>query len=143
MTTRIARLTTGLLVMAACAAAQVSNLGFSSYGDPMVYGATWQDYNGYSDISQGEILFSNGGGYIGGGNISTVEACYIIWSGGDIYLANDAASGWLGPLSTTVQNSQCKLYAAGSSAMGINDYALTLKVKVGFFSSFSARILRA
>jgi hypothetical protein len=68
------------------------------------------------------------------------SACYFAYNGGFLYLANDAATATLGivPLggSGTVENSQCRLNASGSSAT-LSGNTLTLKVAITFKTAFS------
>jgi aryl-phospho-beta-D-glucosidase BglC (GH1 family) len=69
------------------------------------------------------------------------KGCFIEYnrSGNTLRLANDAASGWLGPVtpgaSSTVNNSQCTLNSSGVSA-AISGNNITVSVALSFSGAF-------
>ena len=105
----------------------------SGAGTSGVFTAVYTDPNGFSDLSTMSLLVNTA--------VNSKNACYVVYTRAqnNLYLVNDAGSGFLGPLTPggagTVQNSQCQLAAAGSSASGVGT-TFSLAANLTFFSSF-------
>ena len=112
----------------------------SGAGPTQTFAFTASSAAGYTNLAWMQIIFNSG--------LSGTNGCYMqvyLWGGGTAYLANDAASNWLGSAalgsSTTMENSQCKLSLAGSSisASGNNlTVNLALTFKTGFLGMQNA-----
>jgi hypothetical protein len=108
----------------------------SGTGISQIFAASYADVFGYQDINQAMLMVA--------ADASGVSGCAMMWArnGNGLYLANDMANQWLGPVglggSGTLQNSQCVLDAATSSASGSgNNLTVRFSVtfKVGFLGS--------
>ena len=105
---------TALLIPALLPAQNVSVSPSSGSGLSQVFTVTYPDANGYQDITGTYLLINSG--------FAAASSCYVSWSpaNNSFSLLNDAATAWLGPITpgttATVQNSQCVLNAATSSA---------------------------
>jgi hypothetical protein len=71
------------------------------------------DANGGTDITSTHVLFAS---------TTRPAMCYAaLLAPNSLYLINDAASGWLGPVplgtAASLENSQCRVNAAGSGVM--------------------------
>lgn len=99
-----------------------------------VFSALYSDPNGISDLSDVRILFNT--------SVDGVSACYVYYypASNAFYLENDGDSATIGPLTpgstSSISNSQCKLYGAGSSitASGNN---LTVNFAIAFTNAFT------
>jgi len=105
--------------------APVSVTPNSGSGGTQAFGFVYTDPRGYAAMSPVSVVIN--------GALSGNAACYILYyqSSNTLYLANDNATAWLGPVtlgqSTTVQNSQCTVNAGTSSRSGSgNNLTLTL-----------------
>jgi hypothetical protein len=106
----------------------------SGTGAAQTFSFVFADPDGAQDLATVEVLFNSG--------LNTAGACWIEFRRGanELRLMNDAGSGALGPLTPggagSVQNSQCSLSAAGSSATasGTN---LTLNLAISFLPAFA------
>jgi hypothetical protein len=94
----------------------------------------FSDPNGYADLPSAQMLI--------GGTLSASGSCYLYYSRAAnlLYLMNDAASAWTGPVSPggagTVENSRCRVDAAASSVSGAGNN-LTVNVRLSFKSTFA------
>jgi hypothetical protein len=75
------------------------------------------------------------------GTLSAVNGCLLSYArlSNVVYLRNDAGTLWLGPVTLgagTLQNSQCIVNAAGSSASGSTN-TLTVNVSLTFKPAFT------
>jgi hypothetical protein len=92
------------------------------------------DTKGYAAIESSQIIVN--------GSLSVANGCYIFFARAAnlLYLTNNAGTAWQGPItigqSTTLQNSQCALSAAGSSAFGSGN-SLTVSVAITFQTAFA------
>ena len=106
----------------------------SGSGIAQAFGFAFSDPRGAAAISSVSVLFNN--------TLSGVGGCYVLFYRGSsaMYLANNTNSAWLGPLtlgqSGTLQNSQCTVNAATSSALSSGNN-LTLNLAVTFQTTFS------
>ena len=104
----------------------------SGSGSSQTFTFQVSDPGGYAAISELDTFI---GTQAGGTN-----NCRVQYDGGStLYLQNDAASSWLqGTMgsSSTLQNSQCSVNLAGSSASG-SGYNLTLKFALTFTSAYN------
>ena len=96
---------------------------------------TASDPNGYSDIDQVILMFSNG--------LNGASSCSLnYWvSRNNVLLINDAGSAWLpqtvpAGTSATVANTQCTLYGAAFAFSG-SGTTLTATASIGFQTTFS------
>jgi hypothetical protein len=77
-----------------------------------------------------------------GGGLSGASGCFVQYNRttGALYLANDAATAWLGPLApgsgSSISNSQCTLNPSASSVMTSGDN-ITINVALSFSASFA------
>ena len=113
--------------------ANVSVTPSSGSGPSQIFTATYSDTAGYQDISRALFMVA--------GNTSGVGGCFVMWTPGNyLYLGNDAANAWLGPIqggtTATVQNSQCTLSGATSSGGGSGN-TLTVSFGLTFSGSFT------
>jgi len=106
----------------------------SGSGSAQTFAFVYSDPNGYTELPWAEVVIS--------ATTSLTNACYIHYdrAGNALWLGNDAANAWIGPLlpgaAGSIQNSQCQVNAATSSVTGAgND--LTLNLAVTFSSTFA------
>jgi hypothetical protein len=104
----------------------------SGTGTTQVFIFTASSGGGYRNIAYVQIIFGNGG-----------ASCFLDYvSSGTVYLNNDSGTGWAasGALgeSRTIENSQCRLNLAASSATG-NSNNLTLSLAVTFKSGLQGQ----
>lgn len=114
------------------------NSGSVATGVPQTFTVVQRDANGYTDIQRSWLLISTG---------SSVNAVYLWYYAptGAAYLRNDANNSWGAPAvlgsATVLENSQCKVYMAGSSVSGSgND--LTLNWQIELKPSMSGKTLK-
>jgi hypothetical protein len=106
----------------------------SGNGANQVFTAVYSDVLGYQDISQAMFMVD--------GNATGASGCVVLWqqSSNAFYLANDAGSALMGPItgssSGTLQNSQCTLNGATSSGGGSGN-TLTVNVGLSFKAAFT------
>lgn len=106
----------------------------SGSGASQTFSFAMYDSKGYATIANAQIVI--------GGSLAAANTCFIYFNrpSNNLYLANDAGTTWMGPItigqSGNLQNSQCTLSAAGSSAIGAGD-TLTLSVALSFPSAFA------
>src|SRR5262249_8789930 len=83
----------------------------SGAGSSGTFTYTASDPDGASDIAYEEILINTA--------VSGDHACFLFQAGTSLWLANDAYSAWLGPVTLgppgILQNSQCSVDAAAST----------------------------
>jgi hypothetical protein len=112
----------------------VSSLDPSSgTGSTQTFTVVVSDPNGYSDLNWIQVMIDS--------ELNGVGACFMHLVRGEnsLYLQNDAGTGWLGPIplgSGTLQNSQCTLNGANSSAVGSGSN-LTLIAALSFKPAFA------
>ena len=104
------------------------------------YAFTFTDANGYRDLSVVDVLINS---FLDG-----MGACYVAYvptsaSSGFLYLVDDAGDGGYAsgsplalPSSGTMQNSQCAINAAGSSASASGN-TLSLNLSISFKPGFA------
>lgn len=81
-------------------------------------------------ITQAMMLFNS--------SLNSANACYVVYGGGQLGLMNDAGSAatFIRPNSLDVaQNSQCTLYASGSSASTGYSNSLQITLSLQFNGS--------
>src|SRR5207247_10252404 len=106
----------------------------SGSGSSQTFSFVFSDPNGFTDLSTNYLGFNSTFTFAGG--------CFAYYDRGAnaVWLLNDAANGWLGPVShgaaTGLQNSQCTLNAVGSSASGLGNN-LTVNVALTFKAAFA------
>jgi len=107
----------------------------SGSGASQTFTFTLSDPNGYADITQVDIFIN--------APLAAANGCWVTyarWSN-SFSLANDNAAGYAGDVvpgsSTLVQNSQCILSGAGTSATGSGNI-LTLSLALSFKPAFAA-----
>jgi hypothetical protein len=106
----------------------------SGSGTTQTFSFLFSDGNGYSAISSTQILINT--------PLSASGSCYVFFSraANTVYLANDAGTAWGSGLvlgqNGTLQNSQCTVSGAGSSASGSGNN-LTLNLALTFQSVFT------
>jgi hypothetical protein len=113
--------------------APVSVTPSSGTGFSQIYTAVYADGNGASDLAETQLLVHS--------SATTANACNAAWRpGSGFYLRNDAGTGWLGPVaagaSATLQNSQCLLSAANSSA-GTSGNNATVNYAISLLTGFA------
>ncbi len=92
------------------------------------------DSKGFAAISSSQIIINN--------PLSIANGCYMYFNRAQnlLYLNNNAGTAWQGPItigqSTSLQNSQCTVSAAGSSVSGSGNN-LTLSVAIAFQAAFA------
>ncbi len=103
------------------------------WGTSQTFTYLYSDASGYQNISNVFTILNTTESYV-----SSCTTMYLPASG-NLYLAQDTGSGWLGPVTIgqpgTLQNSQCTLDAAASSASG-SETNLTVNLELSFSSSF-------
>ena len=115
--------------------AVVSATPNSGSGASQTFSYLISDPKGDADLTQVWMEISSG-------LTATANSCYTRYDIGPnaLYLYNDAATAWLGPItpgsSTTLQNSQCVLNAAGSGA-SLSGNNLTVNVSLNFLPAFA------
>jgi hypothetical protein len=103
-------------------------------GTPQVFTATYTDLAGYQDIGEAGLMVA--------GNATGASSCFVLWqqAGNSLYLGNDAGTGWLGPIQAggggTLQNSQCTLSGATSTASG-SGTTLTVHFGLAFANGYT------
>lgn len=103
-------------------------------GSPQTFTFTFSDPDGYQDLNVLNILIND---FLDGR-----RACYLAYVRplNVLYLVNDTGDGLLPGLvlngTSSVSNSQCAVYGAGSSATG-SGTTLTLTLNIAFSSSFA------
>lgn len=106
----------------------------SGTGTSQTFSFVYSDPRGYAAISSASIVIN--------GSLYVVNSCYVYYlrASNAVYLANDAGTAWLGPVSPgqsgSVQNSQCSVAGTGSSAVGTGNQ-LTLTLAVSFLPGFT------
>jgi hypothetical protein len=106
----------------------------SGSGSNQKFTAIYVDAQGYQDISEASFMMAN--------DVSGVGGCIARWvpRSNLLYLGNDAATVWLGPIQggsgATLQNSQCVLSAATSS-WGVSGNTLTASFGLSFLPGFA------
>jgi len=103
-------------------------------GISQTFSFVFSDANGASDLTSTQVIFN--------ASLSGVSSCYLytVPASGAVYLANNADSGFSGPLTLgsggTLQNSQCSInMGASSGVMSGNTY--TMNLAVTFQSGFA------
>jgi hypothetical protein len=122
------------------ATAAVGSSPASGSGFTQTFSLTFSDSSGWQDLSVVNVLVNR---FLDG-----IGACYVAFaptgaSSGYLYLVDDAGDGGYAngspialPSSSTLQNSQCAIHAAGSSLM-VNGNTLTLTLAITFTSGFA------
>ena len=116
------------------APAAVSVSPGSGSGSAATFTFTYSDPDGFADITVASALV--------GATASPANACLIRYSraANSLHLANDAGGDWTGPVTPggagVLENSQCVIHAAGSSASGAGNN-LTVVVAVTFRTTFA------
>jgi hypothetical protein len=106
----------------------------SGSGGAQTFSLVYFDLNGANVLSSVQVLFNT--------TISPTNTCWILVDPVHAlaYLANDGDTGYLGPItlgtSATLQNSQCAINGAGSSATIFGNTA-TVNLAVTFQSAFT------
>jgi hypothetical protein len=104
----------------------------SGAGSSQTFAFLFSDPKGYASIVSASII-------VGSGSAGTCSFYYARASN-TIYLSNDASTGWLSPASLgspgTLQNSQCSLNLAASSAVGSGSN-LTMNLALTFKPSYT------
>jgi hypothetical protein len=106
----------------------------SGSGGSQTFAFLYSDPNGGASVYSASIII--------GANASGVGSCYLFYSrvANSLYLANDAGNAWLSPValgqSGTLQNSQCSINAATSSA-SVGGTNLTLNLAITFLSAYN------
>ena len=124
----------GTFTVTSAPIAAVSVTPASGTGMSQTFSFLLYDSKGYTALASSQIIVNN--------PLGVANACYIYYARASnyLYLNNNAATSWLGPItmgtSATLQNSQCTVNAAGSSASGSGNN-LTLNVSLTFQSSFT------
>jgi hypothetical protein len=114
------------------AAASVSPT--SGTGSTQVFTFTYTDPGGYSAIAWSQTLIANG--------FVTSGSCYLFFNRAmnNVYLSNDTGTAWQSPVTLgqagTLQNSQCAVNPAASSATGSGN-PLTLNLSLTFNTTFA------
>jgi hypothetical protein len=106
----------------------------SGTGTAQTFAFQFNDPAGFAAIQSASMIV--------GANASGTSNCYIFYAraANTVYLANDAGTAWLTPAvlgtSNTVQNSQCSINVAGSSASGSGNL-LTVSLALTFKPAYS------
>ena len=106
----------------------------SGSGGSQTFALVFADPKGASAISSASVII--------GSSAAAAATCYVYFipASNAVYLANDAGTAWLSPVTLgqagTLQNSQCSVNAAGSSSSASgND--LTLNLALTFLPAYS------
>jgi len=124
----------GTWVVSARPPAPVSLTPGSGSGGSQTFSFAYADPRGYAAMSTVSVVINSA--------LSGNASCYILYypSINTLYLANDNASAWLGPVTlgqaTNVQNSQCTVSGVSSSATG-SGTNLTLNLALTFPHAFA------
>ena len=106
----------------------------SGSGTSQTFAFVFSDSQGYTALNTASVVINS--------STSGTSSCYLYYvrASNAIYLANDAGSAWMTPLtvgqSGTVQNSQCALDAGGSSYSGSGN-TLTLNLSLTFLTAYN------
>ncbi len=106
----------------------------SGSGARQTFAFLFSDPNGFTDLPWTQIIVN--------GALSIFNGCYVHHDRAFnvVYLRNDDSTAWLGPVSlgtaVTLENSQCTVYAATSSASG-STTNLTVNLDLGFKPAFT------
>jgi hypothetical protein len=104
----------------------------SGSGLTQTFAFIFSDTGGAGDLHQQFVLFNT--------STSTANACEVEYDGANLYLLNNSAASWLGPMapgsSGSLSNSQCTLGGSGSS-VSTSGNILTLTLAITFSSSFA------
>ena len=106
----------------------------SGSGMSQTFSFLLSDSKGYAAIASAQIIVNN--------PLTAANGCYIYLSraANELFLTNNAGTAWQGPItmgqSATLQNSQCTINGATSSATGSGNN-LTLNVAITFQAAFS------
>ena len=123
----LAKISTSVQTPSAVSVSPSSGSGLSQ-----TFTFVFSDTGGASDLHQELVLFNSSTG--------TTNACELEYDGANLYLLNNSAASWLGPMapgsSSSLSNTQCTLNGAGSSASP-SGTTLTLNLAVTFNSSFA------
>ena len=123
----------GSWTVTATALAIVSVTPNSGTGGSQSFAFLYSDTKGYATISSAQVIINN--------PLTANHACYLFFNRAAslIYLTNDAGTAWQTPITlgqnTTLQNSQCTVSGAATSASG-NGNSLTLNLALTFTSAF-------
>jgi len=123
----------GVFTVTAAPLAALSVTPSSGSGNSQTFTFLYSDSKGYAAVSSSQIIVNN--------PLSVANGCYVFFnrSANSLYLTNNADTAWQGPItigqSATLQNSQCTVNAAGSSAAG-NGNSLTLNLSLIFQNAF-------
>ncbi|MGO9258510.1 MAG: SBBP repeat-containing protein [Bryobacteraceae bacterium] len=124
----------GTFTVTAAALEAISVTPSSGSGMSQTFSFLLSDNKGYATIASSLIIVNNTLAYANGCSIWFIRAT------NSLYLTNNAGTAWQGPItigqSGTLQNSQCTLSAAGSSATGSGN-SLTLNVAITFQTAFA------
>src|SRR5205085_8703388 len=90
----------------------------SGSGASRTFSAPFTNPGGAAAFTSAYILINSG--------FNAVNSCYVQYlpASNTLYLLNDAATGWLGPITPgtgTLQNSQCTLNGSGSSVTSVGN----------------------
>jgi hypothetical protein len=103
-------------------------------GSAQTFSFTYSHPNGHAAIVSAQMLIN--------GSLSPANGCYLLyhWPTKALYLTNDTGTAWQKPVtlgqSGTLQNSQCSVNAAASSASGSGN-TLTVDLALTFLAAFS------
>ena len=103
-------------------------------GSSQVFAFAYSDSAAYTNLSLVEMNIN--------ASTATNAACYVHYDVASraVTLRNDGNTGWLGPLTlgagAALQNSQCVITGAASSAIG-SGTGLTVNLSIGFFAGFA------
>ncbi len=106
----------------------------SGSGSPQTFSFLYSDPNGFGDLSWAQMIVN--------ASLTGLAGCYTHYDrmGNQVFLLNDGATAWLGPVTlgtaTSVQNSQCLVNAASSSASGVGNN-LTVNLNFTFKPAFA------
>jgi hypothetical protein len=127
--------TLGVWTVPGVSPAQVVSVSPSSgSGSAQVFSFVYLDPNGEADLAQAQVLINTAVGGVG--------ACYVFYNPAlnSVTLGNNAYTSLLGPMTlgtaTTLQNSQCIVNGATSSASWSGN-TLTLKLSLTMESAFA------
>ena len=106
----------------------------SGSGGSQTFALVFADPKGASAISSASVII--------GSSAAAAATCYVYFTPASnaVYLANDAGTAWLSPVTLgqagTLQNSQCSVNAAGSSSSASGNN-LTLNLALTFLPAYS------